>query len=211
MMIPLKTALFLASLEFYGTGQWLGSPEAPLTPWDELLMAYVDGEADDPIFIVANSDSHNTGDPGSTVGVAKNGVYVRNTLNHRQFFKALEAGRSFATTGPSLDFAVNGKLMGEKARISNGSAEIGFSVTSESASYESVTSESPTAIILQIDVIKNGEVWETINPMAPDYATSLVDEEVTEDGYYRIEVTAVDTVTGAVSFAWSNPVFVFVE
>jgi hypothetical protein len=30
---------------------------------------------------------------------------------------------------------------------------------------------------------------------------------VTEDGYYRVEVTSLDVVSGRYDFAWSNPVF----
>jgi hypothetical protein len=69
--IPLRLAIYYATLGFTGVGQWLGAPEAPLNSWDQLLMAYVNGEVDKPIFAVANSDAHNTGDPDSQVGSAR--------------------------------------------------------------------------------------------------------------------------------------------
>jgi hypothetical protein len=147
----------------------------------------------------ANSDSRNTGDDDSTVGLAKNGVYVKGEFSARAFFKALKAGRSFATTGPSLDFNVNGELMGDGADISDGSAIINLSVDSE----------SPAAIVVKIDVIKNGIVWQTLSPLSPVYQDVLVDDSVTEDGYYRVENTAYDGEM--YSFAWSNPVFVNVD
>ena len=195
--IPLRLAVYSATKMLTGVGQWLGSPEAPLNSWDQLLMAYVDGTVDTPIFAVANSDAHNTGDPDSKVGVAKNGLYVK-ALTAEEVYGAIKAGRSFATTGPSLAFDVNGELMGGTAHIaSGGSADLNLSVSSESA----------TAILVKIDIIKNGEVWRTISPMQPVYEDTPVDGGVTEDGYYRVEVTSQDQPNGPYHFAWSNPVF----
>jgi hypothetical protein len=244
--IPLRLALYYATLYFPpNIGQWLGSPEAPLNSWDQLLMAYVDGTVAEPVFGVANSDAHNTGDlcywnedgspradgkgtccndkkdddgdgaidgedpeciaavdkyepwAQSKVGSAKNGLYVLG-LTPSQVYKAIEAGRSFATTGPSLAFDINGQLMGGTAYIpSGGSANVNLSADSE----------SPSAILVKIDIIKNGEVAETINPMAPTYDGTLT-ETMTERGYYRVEVTSLDMVSGTYNFAWSNPVFV---
>jgi hypothetical protein len=196
--IPLRLGLYVATQIFSGVGQWLGSPEAPLNSWDDLLMAYVDGTVDTPIFGLANSDAHNTGDPDSDVGVAKNGVYLKKGLSARELYKAIKAGRTFATTGPSLDFDVNGELMGDTAYVFDGVADVNLSVDSE----------SPTAILVKLDVVKNGEIWQTIGPMAPSFEATLEDADVAEDGYYRIEVTSLDVLSGAYRFAWSNPVFV---
>jgi hypothetical protein len=198
--IPLRKILWWATLFFSGVGQWLGSPEAPLDSWDDLLMGYVDGTVATPIFGVANSDAHNTGDPDSIVGRAKNGVYLKGELSAREFYQALKAGRTFATTGPSLALDVNGELMGDTAYVFDGTAEINLSASSE----------SPGAILVKIDVIKNGEVWQTINPLLPAYEATLTDDAVNEDGYYRVEVTSCEltpTGCGSYDFAWSNPVF----
>ncbi|MFO7559467.1 MAG: hypothetical protein R6X10_11610 [Desulfobacterales bacterium] len=197
--IPLRYALFYATQYFPpNVGQWLGAPEAPLNSWDDLLMAYVEGYAERPIFGLANSDAHNTGAPGSDVGVAKNGVYIKKELSANELYKAIRAGRSFATTGPSLALDVNGELMGDTAYIFDSSADINLTVNSE----------SPTCVLVKIEIIKNGDIWQTINPMALSWATTLVDTDVSGDGYYRVEVTSLDMATGAYQFAWSNPVFV---
>ena len=195
--MPVRNVLYLATLAFSGVGQWLGSPEAPLNSWDDLLMAYVDGTVDTPTFGVANSDAHNTGAPDSDVGLAKNGLYLKKKLTARQLFKAIKAGRNFATTGPSLALDINGELMGDTAYILDGVADINLSASSE----------SPTAILVKIDIIKNGSVWQTFNPMSPTYEIALGDNAVTGDGYYRVEVTSYDLVDGSYYFAWSNPVF----
>jgi hypothetical protein len=197
--VPLRFGLWYATKYYIPpyVGQWLGSPEAPLSSWDQLLMAYVDGTVKEPIFGLANSDAHNTGDPDSNVGVAKNGVYLKK-LTAQEFYKAIKAGRTFGTTGPSLDLDVNGKLMGDRAVITHGTAQI----------HLTANSESPSAVLVKIDIIKNGVIWQTIAPMSPAYGDTLSDDAVTEDGYYRVEITALDPATGSYTFAWSNPVFV---
>jgi hypothetical protein len=157
-------------------------------------MAYVDGRAGQPVFALANTDAHNTGDPDSKVGLAKNGLYVRR-LSEEEVYAAIRAGRSFATTGPSLTFTVEGKLMGETARV-GGSATLDLSVNAESAS----------AVLEKVDIIKNGEILKTVNPESPAYEETLKDS-VTGSGYYRIEVTSFDPSSGRRYFAWSNPVF----
>jgi len=198
--LPMRTILYLATYAFSGVGQWLGAPEAPLNSWDELLMAYVDGTVEKPIFGLANSDAHNTAAPDSIVGVAKNGVYIKNKLSANRLYKAIKAGHTFATTGPSLALDVNGEIMGDTAYIFDGSADVNLSASSE----------SPTCILAKIDIIKNGELLQTVNPMTPSYAVTLEDV-VNGDGYYRVEITSVDVVSGAYHFAWSNPVFVKVQ
>lgn len=207
--IPLRYALFYAT-QFFPPyiGQWLGAPEAPLNSWDDLLMAYVEGYVERPIFGLANSDDHNTADLDcadgscSKVGVAKNGVYIKNSLSANELYKAIKAGRTFATTGPSLALDVNGELMGDTTYIFDGSADINLSVNSESL----------TAVLVKIDIIKNGDLLQTIYPSTPTdpawtYADALEDM-VDEDGYYRIEITTQDMISGGYQFAWSNPVFV---
>ena len=43
--------------------------------------------------------------------------------------------------------------------------------------------------------------------MSPTYEATLGDGDVIEDGYYRVEVTSYDVISGRYNFAWSNPVF----
>ncbi len=200
--VPLRVGVHSATKLLTGVGQWLGAPEAPLNSWDQLLMAYVDGRADRPIFGVANSDAHNTGDPDSNVGVAKNGIYVR-ALTTEEVYEAIKAGRGFATTGPSLALEVNGELMGGTVRVPAAGGRANLKLHANS--------ESPTAVLVKIDIIKNGEVWRTISPMEPAYEDTLADSGVTESGYYRVEVASRDLPDGPDRFAWSNPVFLNVE
>ena len=194
--IPLRMAVYYATLGMGGVGQWLGSPQAPLNSWDALLMAYVDGTTDVPTFGVANSDDHNTASPQSKVGVAKNGLLVT-ALTPQAIYEAIGAGRMFATTGPSLAFDVNGKLMGETLYTGlGGPTHLNLSANSA----------SPTAVLVKIDVIKNGEVMQTLSPMSPSYS-GTIDDTVSGSGYYRVEVTSLDMADSKYHFAYSNPVF----
>jgi hypothetical protein len=205
--MPLRMALNVATEQLTGVGQWLDAPEAaPLHSWDELLMAYVNGSISHPTFGVAASDAHNTGnivlgDPNvddSDVGEARNGVYVTR-LDREAFFEALRAGRSFATTGPSLCLTVNGAMMGETIQIAQ----------EETANIHlTMSSESLTAIIVKVDVIKNGKVWQSLTPKQAVCELTLQDAQVSESGYYRTEIVSYEPVSGVYQFAWANPVFV---
>jgi len=210
--MSLRLAIFMATgfIPPY-LGQIIGwNPPAPslagdLNSWDELLMAYVNRETDRPVFGTANSDAHNTADiANSKVGSAKNGLYVKK-LSADEIYKAIAAGHSFATTGPSLTFDVNGQIMGDTAKIAvGGSANLSLSAKAETPGY----------LLARIDIYRNGQVWKTKYPiMLPAYSWPQTDT-VTEDGYYRVEVTSCKLVgmqCVAYQFAWSNPVFVDVQ
>ncbi len=221
--LTLRDALYMATSMLTGVGQWLDAPEAAaMNSWDDLLMAYVNGETDRPVFGLANSDAHNTGNlpiggagyDDSDVGEVRNGVYLRH-FNRATFMHALRSGHLFATTGPSVYLEVNGRIMGETAHVLTrnrppargrrpglrGTARINVSAAGESES----------AVLVRVDIIRNGEVWQSVSPLAATYECTIDDTEVSGDGYYRVEVVSLDTATGMYQFAWANPVFVRVH
>jgi hypothetical protein len=225
IQLPLQQALYLGTAligdmgENSGGAQWLGyglpenligseaMPGAPLNSWDDLLMAYINGEIDHPVYCVANSDSHNTAniDVGSAdyddsdVGEAKNGVFLSH-LDKRSLLCAISRGNLFATSGPSIYFDVNRKIMGETLKIgAKGKKPVSLTL--------SVDSESPTALLVTVDIIKNGEVIHSVQPMASEYQLVLKDE-VSEDCYYRVEVTSLEGADNRPRFAYGNPVFI---
>jgi len=220
--LPLQQALSVGTGMSGGLGentggsQWLGTPTpadllaagapeaAPLHSWDDLLMAYVNGQTDHPIFGMAHSDAHNTantliGDPNaddSDVGEAKNGVLVE-SLSAEVIYAAVKAGRCFATTGPSLTFQVNGAMMGQTVEVGPGQiAQIHLTGNAENAN----------AVFVKVDIVKNGQVIKTLSPQTPVFDLTIEDNEPT-DGYYRAELTTMDLATKAYQFAWANPVF----
>jgi len=200
--LPFREVIYRLTAEIppFNVGQWLGSPEAPLQSWDDLLLAYVSGAASRPLFAVGNTDAHNAGGPDSAVGSAKTGVYLK-SLTADELYGAIMAGRSFVSTGPSLDLDVDGGLMGETIHVtSGGSVKLRLNVKAETEGFT----------VAEVRVVKNGEVIASIKPAEPAHETVLEDESVTEDGYYRVEVTSSDEA-GNYQFAWSNPVFVKID
>jgi len=45
------------------------------------------------------------------------------------------------------------------------------------------------------------------NPVSFSFEATLVDNDVTEDGCFRVAVASYDMLTGKYLFAWFNPVF----
>jgi hypothetical protein len=224
--VPLRLALYYATLQMVdeygnsGVGQWLGidptgsTPNGtPLYSWDELLMMYVNGELDAPIFGVANSDAHNTihTDPADTnysdVGEAKNGVLIRGEVNPASLLHSIKGGHLFATTGPTVDVTIDGRIMGETVKIEGLCNDVHSVAIDVSAK-----AEAAGRIITSVKVIKNGEVLMQAAPNAPAYQQDIEDT-VTENSYYRVEVTTIDMAlyaggTYPYFYAWSNPIFV---
>ncbi|MBN2242545.1 MAG: hypothetical protein JW793_07635 [Acidobacteria bacterium] len=122
-------------------------------------------------------------------------------MSRGRLFSAIRHGRSFATTGPSIRKTVNGKMMGETAVVRTFKNEV-VEISLE------INAESVNAVIVKIDIVKNGNVMETIEPMAPVFDETLIDTQIDGDCYYRVEVTTYDLATGKYQFAFSNPVFV---
>ena len=91
--------------------------------------------------------------------------------------------------------------MGETVHVaSGGSVKLRLNVKAETAGFS----------VAEVRVVKNGEVWQTVKPLKDSYEATLDDKAVTEDGYYRVEVTSSDDA-GNSQFAWSNPVFVKID
>ncbi len=183
------------------------TPAASLNSWDDLLMAYIRGEVNHPIFGVANSDAHNTAsidmnapeDNISDVGKVKNGVYVKE-ISQKHLFAAIRQGNLFATTGPSLNFEINGKIMGQTVQCESSSDKsVQLSITANT--------ECPNTELNKVIIIKNGSVIKTIQPTGRDFKQTMNDQ-VNQKCYYRVEVTAVNKETGESEFAYGNPVFV---
>ncbi len=243
--LPLQQALYLGTSmigdmgENSGGAQWLGpntpqelldagaAPAADLNSWDDLLMAYINGQIDHPIYGVANSDAHNTANTvigsmendDSDVGEAKNGVYLTQ-FNRGQLFHAIRRGNLFATTGPSVYFDVDGQIMGETVKICDPrDNDLGGGLGKPKHRPRrddtvtmtlSADSQSPAAVIVKIDIIKNGVILQTSNPMTAEVELEVKDQ-VTQDGYYRVEITAYDSISGKYQFAYTNPVFVKIQ
>lgn len=209
---------------FQNTGVWLGKSRdngpsgTQVNTWDELLMMYVNGDIPRPIFGVAASDAHNTvnidfarTDPtydDSDVGEARNGVMLTGEFTEANLVAAIKRGNLFATTGPSIEFDVGGKIMGETVQVTRPSdgANPRLNITL------GVSAEKPGLLLETVKVIKSGVTILDASPMKPRFQ-SRSQNSVSGDCYYRVEVTAVDPALAALGrypyfHAWSNPIFV---
>lgn len=195
----LRTALHAATEYLYGVGTWYGSPEDPLNSWDSFLLNYTTNVIDYVPFAVGNTDSHNTGAPDSTVGVAKTGVYVKN-FTANDLYEGIKKGRSFVTTGPIISFNISDVLMGETLVLTRG--------VSPTLNIK-VESSAPSANIIQVDIVKNGIYsWQTFSPNDTSFEAQIEDTSVATNSYYRIEVVEYDPILNETHFAYSNPIFV---
>jgi len=195
----LRNAIYLATL--YGVppyvGIWFGAPEDPLNSWDSFLLNYTTGVTDYVAFAVGGTDSHNTGEPDSTVGLAKTGVYV-NAFSANDLYEGIKKGRSFVTTGPMISFNISDVMMGETLVLGGGILP---------TLNIKIDSSAPSANIVKVTIIKNGLPWQTYNPNLPSFEEQIEDNVAT-NSYYRIEVVEYDPILDEKHFAYSNPIFV---
>ena len=219
LAIPIRMTFFQSAGAWLGKSRGDGTPSGtPVNTWDELLMMYVKGDLKRPIFGVASSDAHNTAnidfqhagpeyDP-SDVGEAKNGALLQGQLTEENLLDAIRRGNLFATTGPSVAFDVDGKIMGETVKVteSRDAADPLVSLTVKARA------ETPGHLLDSIKVINNGRVILEKSPMKATFESKL-ESSVAADGYYRVEVRSISSALGdpdryPYAYAWSNPIFV---
>jgi len=117
-------------------------------------------------------------------------------LSREAIFEALRNRRVFATSGPrfSIDFRVNGHMMGEEFTAQPGEDQVKIEARVESLSP-----------IERVEVVKNARTIESWEGSGLTMTRSLSDrlEEGREFNYYYLRVTTEDD-----HFAWSSPVWV---
>jgi len=192
-----RKTIYDVTLMYYGVGIWIGSPEDPLNSWDSYLLNYAEAQ-DYVLFAVGGTDTHNSGNPDSKVGLAKTGVYV-NAFTANDLYEGIKKGRSFVTTGPIVSFNISDTMMGETLFLTRGVKPV-LNVKIESS--------GPSANITQVKIIKNGFSWQTFNPNQTSFETQINDTSVAIDSVYRIEVAEYDSALNKTHYAYSNPIFV---
>lgn len=97
-------------------------------------------------------------------GAARNYVRLEGAFGAQAWFDGLKKGRVFVTSGPMLDFTVNGMPMGSEIQIAQG---------------ESLTIEAHAAInpdideLASLELIEQGEAVKHISPNGAAFALSL--------------------------------------
>jgi hypothetical protein len=156
------------------------------------------------------TDTHE-GQPGTGThefgkGAGKTAVYA-DELTRDGVFEALAERRTYATTGPRilLDVECNGLRMGDERTVTEADAD------SRSLTVRAVGTDDVTAV----DLVRNGEVIETVEPDREDATVEWTDEERLDDvlrprdhpdgrdsAFYYVRVTQSDRHR-----AWASPIW----
>ncbi|HEX6058747.1 MAG TPA: CehA/McbA family metallohydrolase [Gemmatimonadaceae bacterium] len=137
------------------------------------------------------------------VGMNRVFVQVDGPLDHERFLAGLKAGRTVATNGPLLDFALDGRGIGGELRLPAGGGTVRARVTLRSI-----------VPVEHLEIVGNGEVVAEI-PLAKDRtsATATVTIPVTRSGWYTLRARgtrATHPVLDLYPFATTSPIYVVV-
>lgn len=133
---------------------------------------------------LGGSDNHG-GQPGTPTTYC----YLER-LSCKALYDAIQNCRAFVSNGPTLDFFINGKRIGDTVFVSSGEVvNISISCTT-------------TANTQQIKLIKFGSTFKTYNTSSKNFTTTLSDTANTYT-YYRIEINDANGKK-----ALSNPIFI---
>jgi hypothetical protein len=137
--------------------------------------------------------------------VGLNRVYVKTPapLDHRRFLDALVAGRTFATNGPLLTFALGGREIGEAIELPEGPHRLELR-----ASLRSI------APVDHFELVRNGEVVASLPLDAAGTAGRASQEiPVERSGWYLVRAwrsKATHPVLDVLPFATTSPIYVTV-
>jgi TolB protein len=134
--------------------------------------------------------------------VGMNRVYVHSgaKLDHASFLRAIKAGRTFATNGPLLSLAVNGKEPGDEIAFPFGSHTISVRATMHSI-----------VPVEHLELVQNGKVVATL-PLSADgeSASATVKVPVDRSGWITLRAWsehATPPVLDIYPFATTSPVY----
>jgi hypothetical protein len=136
--------------------------------------------------------------------VGMNRVFVNSgRLEHRRWLAALKAGRSFATNGPLLDFALNGKGLGDELRLPVGGQDLVARVI--------LRSNVP---VDHLEIVNNGEVAARIPlPGARTSVSTTLTIPGARSGWYLLRARGerqVYPILDVYPYATTSPIYVTV-
>jgi hypothetical protein len=136
----------------------------------------------------------------SPLGFNRVYVHLKEKFGYRPWFRALKAGRSFATNGPMLFLTVNGHEPGETLQIPAGAGKAARKLT--------VHVEASSAGELdKLEILWKGLVVKSIAP--PGAASTLaadVEVDANETGW--VAARAFEKSSPSIRFAQTSPVYV---
>ena len=107
---------------------------------------------------------------GGTVGEVRIYAYIGdNVLNADRWFEAMEAGRTFVTNGPMLEFSVDGALPGDEIELTKESSKVSV----RARSWGHPDRLSPT----RLEIIRHGKVIRSVEQSSPSDEALTLDFE----------------------------------
>lgn len=141
-----------------------------------------------------------SGVKASPLGFGRVYVHLAGKFGYHAWFRGLKAGRSFATDGPMLFLAVNGRGPGETIRVPAGAGK--------SAKTVKVHTEASSAGELdRMEIVWKGQVIKTVVPTEKsDSLSADLELEARETGWLAARV--FEKPGKVVRFAHTSPVYV---
>jgi len=176
--------------------EWSASSRAGLSVWHHLL------NNDLRIAPVGGEDSISNLHISKLVGSVRTYAYVGKYVSIPNWVESLRAGKTFFTSGPILEFTINGKVPGEEVKLPTA----GGSVTLK-ATVKSITPLS------KVVIHHNGKVWKELALSGDKLSTTLTETiPVSGSGWYALYAEGEPTPLLDTSYpqAGTNAVRVYV-
>jgi hypothetical protein len=138
---------------------------------------------------------------GPQIGDARFYTYVGSPFSFARWLDGVKAGNTFVTTGPVIDFNVNGRLPGSSLDLKPGTK----------LRISTVARGHPTQIPLQrLQLIGHGKVLAEVSPGAPGQNSGQLGLELDLDVNHGIWLAA-RADAGPAQLAHTTPIYVTVE
>ncbi len=137
----------------------------------------------------------------SQIGDARFYTYVGDDFSFENWFNALKAGRTFATTGPIVEFNINGKLPGDTLDVAAG--------TTLKISAKAYGEESRIPLS-DLEIIGHGRVLKKVTASEAGQSAKELSIEMTLPADHGIWLAA-RTTAGPAQIAHTTPVYVTVN
>jgi Tol biopolymer transport system component len=156
--------------------EWSQATGGQLRVWHHAL------NNDLPVVPVGGADSINDLHRGKVIGNVRTYAYVGSDATVRAWLDAVRKGHTFFSTGPLLEFRVNGRIPGETLRLPAGGGSVTVEVT--------VRSIAP---LNKLVIYRNGQVFLTV-PLDRERrgASSKRDIKLTESSWLSLRIYVGD-------------------
>jgi len=130
-----------------------------------------------------------------------------NPLSQASLCNAIRKGRVMCTTGPLVQFSIDGAISGDTLPADGKShtvhIEASFKFNPWTLSYSNFNSNAPVAIS-EVDLIRNGQTFKTWTPNATTFQIDQPIVETTNNTYYMVRVVGNDATWMA---GFASPIY----